>query len=38
MEVREKRVEEDDSYMFKRFESHHTPIYDGIPNPKPFKD
>jgi len=29
MEVQEKRVEEDNSYMFKRFASHNLPIYDG---------
>ena len=37
-EVQEKRVEEDNSYMFKRFASHHPPIYDGTPDPKTFKD
>ena len=38
MEVRENRVEEDNSYMFKRFMSHHPPIYDGTPNPEIFED
>ena len=38
MEVREKRVKEDNSYMFKRFASHHPAIYDGTPNPKTFED
>ena len=38
MEVPEKRVEEDNSYMFNRFASHHPPIYDGTPNPKIFEN
>jgi len=38
MEVRGKRVEDDNSYMFKRFASHNLPIYDGTPNPKTFED
>jgi len=38
MEVREKRAKEHSSYMFKRFVSHHPPIYDGTPNPKTFED
>jgi len=38
MEIREKRVEEDNSYMFKRIASHHPPIYDGTPNPKTLED
>ena len=38
MEVREKRVEEDNSYMFKRFASHHLPIYNDTPDPKTFED
>jgi len=37
MEVREKRAEEDNSYMFKRFMSHHSPVYDGTPDPKTFE-
>jgi len=37
MEVREKRVEEDNPYMFKRFASHHPPVYDGTLDPKTFK-
>jgi len=38
MEVREKRTEEDDSCMFKRFASHQSSIYDGTPDPKTFED
>jgi len=38
MEVREMKVEEDNSYMFKIFASHHPPIYDGVPHPKTFED
>ena len=38
MEAREKRVEEDNSYMFKRFTSHHPPIYDSTSDPKTFED
>jgi len=38
MEVRKKRVEEDHSYIFKRFDSHHRLIYGGTPNPNTFKD
>jgi len=38
MEAREKRVEEDNFYMFKRFASHHPPIYDGTPDPKTSED
>jgi len=38
MEAQEKRVEEDNLYMFKRFESHHLPTYDGTPDPKTFED
>jgi len=38
VEVREKRVEKDNSYMFKTFASHHLPIYDGTPDPKTFED
>jgi len=37
MEVREKKAEEDNSYMFKRFASHNPPIYDGTLDPKTFK-
>ena len=36
--VREKRIEEDNSYMFERFASHHPPVYDGTPDPKTFED
>jgi len=35
MEVKEKRAEEDNSYMFKQF---HPPVYDGTPDPKTFED
>jgi len=38
MEVREKRVEEDNSYMFKRFASHNPPIYGDTPDSKTFED
>jgi len=38
MEARERKVEEDNSYMFKSFTSHNPPVYDDTPNPKTFKD
>ena len=38
MEVKERTIEEDNSYMFKRFTSHNPPIYDGTPAPKAFED
>ena len=38
MEVKEKRADEDNSYMFKWFGSHHPLIYDGTPDPKTFED
>jgi len=38
MEVREKNVEEDNSYMFKSLASHNPPIYNGTPDPKIFED
>ena len=38
MEVNEKKVEGDNSYMFKRFASHHPPVYDGTPDPKAIED
>jgi len=38
MEVRENKVEEDNSYMFKRFASYNPPIYDGTLDPKIFED
>ena len=38
MEVQDKWVKEDNSYIFKRFVSHHPPIYDGSPDPKTFED
>jgi len=34
VKVIEKKVEEENFYMFKRFASHNPPIYDGTPNPK----
>ena len=37
MKVQEKRVEKDNSYIFKRFPSHHPPIYDGTPHPMTFE-
>jgi len=38
IEVREKRVKEDNSYMFKRLMTHNSPIYDGTPDHKTFED
>ena len=38
MEVKEKKIEEDNSHMFKRFMSHNLPIYDGTPDPKALED
>ena len=38
MEVKEKRVGEDNSYMFKRLASHNPLIYDGITDSKNFED
>ena len=38
MEAKERKVEKDNSYMFKRFVSHNPPIYDGTPDPKTFED
>ena len=38
MDVKEKRAEEDNSYMFKCFASHHPLVYDGTPDPKTFED
>ena len=38
IEVKEKRVEEDNSYMFKRFASHNPSIYDDTANPKTFEN
>jgi len=32
------KVEEDNSYMFKRFVSHNPLVYDGTPDPKAFED
>jgi len=38
MEAKEKKIEEDNSYMFKRFISHNPPIYNDTPDPKAFDD
>ena len=38
MDVKEKRVEEDNSYMFKCLNSHHPTVYEGTPDPKTFED
>ena len=38
MEVRKRRNEGDNSYIFKRLASHNSPIYNGIPDSKTFKD
>jgi len=38
IEVKEKRADKDNSYMFKRFTSHHPPVYDGTHDPKAFED
>ena len=38
MEAKEKKIEEDNSYMFKRFANHNPPTSDGTPDPKAFKD
>jgi len=38
MEVKERKIEEDNSYMFKRFMSHNPSVYDGTLDPKTFKD
>jgi len=38
MKASERKVEEDNSYMFKRFTSHNPPLYDGTPDPKTFED
>ena len=38
MKVREKKIKEDNSYMFKRFASHHPHVYGGTPDPKTFED
>jgi len=33
-----KKIEEDNSYMFKRLTSHNPLVYDSTPNPKAFED
>jgi len=38
MEAKDKNIEEDNSYMFKRFASHNQLVYNGTPDPKAFKD
>ena len=37
MEAKEKKIEEDNSYVIKRFASQNLPIYDGTPDPKAFE-
>jgi len=37
MEARERKVEEDNSYMFKTFASHNPPVYNSTPDPKPLR-
>jgi len=36
-EAKDRKVEDDNSYMFKRFASHNPPMYGGTPDPKTFK-
>ena len=38
MKAMERKVEEDNSDMFKRFASHNPAVYDGTPDPKTFED
>ena len=38
MEARERKLEEDNFYMFKRFASNNPPIYDGTTDPNTFED
>ena len=38
MEVKEKRTEEDQYFMFMRFASHNPPIYNSNPDPKAIED
>jgi len=38
MEVKERKIKDDNSYMFKRFASQNPPIYDRTPDPKAFED
>jgi len=38
MDIKERKIEEDNSYMFKRFASHNPPVYDGTLDPQTFED
>jgi len=38
MEAKKRKVEEDNSYMFKRIANHNPLVYDRTLNPKTFKD
>jgi len=38
MKVKERTVEEDNLYMFKRFARYNPPVHNGTPDPKAFKD
>jgi len=38
MEVKQNKMKEDNSYMFKRFASHNPQAHNGAPNPKAFKN
>jgi len=38
MEAKEKKIEEDHFYMFKRCTGDNLPIYDGTPDRKAFED
>ena len=38
MEAKEKKIEEDNSYMFKKFASHNMPIYNVTYDPEAFED
>jgi len=38
MEAKEKKIEEDNSHMFKRLTSSNPPIYDSVLDPKEFED
>ena len=38
VEAKEKKIEEDNSHMFKRLVSHNPLVSDGAPDPKAFDD
>jgi len=38
VEAKEKKTEEDNSHMFKRFASHNPLVYDDASHPKAFED